>query len=252
MTILVKKQQFAGSSKVFGTDSDALVNIVRGMAQHLALSVAGQVTDLTDNSGAAAANGVIEAVGLNTLAVLGTTDCAQKAALEAAYGTVLNGLSTMITQVNLIRAKVPAFAALTDSTGGTDGAGTIAAVTLSVSGVGASLASAAGANTTLTLIKNRIAQLTIFVNKLATATGQTLVVDSSGGAKSYGTTFAAVSTNTGTAVSGADVTVANAAIKATDASAKLAILGNAVKELATKLNAITGVTTLGAVPVVAV
>jgi hypothetical protein len=103
--------------------------------------------------------------------VLGSTDCAPKAGLETAFGTVLNAISTCIAQANAIAAKVPAFPALTDNTGGTSGAGTVGAVTVSVTAAGTALASAAGTNAVVKNMRQAVFQLGYFVNKLAVATG---------------------------------------------------------------------------------
>lgn len=239
MTVLVKKDHFSGFGKVF-SEQDGLAAAVRGVAQFQALQALASVADLTDNSGGAAANGTIEAIGSFTPAVLAGTDCAQKAELEAGFGGVVAALAEIIAQANTIRAKVPAFSALTDSTGGGAADGTIAAIDVSYTGVGASLASATGANTVLTALTSRIAQATVYVNKVAVACGKAEIVDNSGGTKVYSGTFAAVSTDTGTAVSGATTAPTNAAIKATDANAVMQKLANAIKELASKLNECTG------------
>src|SRR6516225_1060545 len=113
--IKISSKTFSGSGKVFdGTLAAAL----KSLAENQAVIAAAAVTDLVD-SGGGTANGTIEAPVTVTSAALGSSDCAQKAALETAFGTVKDAVSEVVRQLNLVRAVVPAFAALTNSTGGT-------------------------------------------------------------------------------------------------------------------------------------
>lgn len=245
------KGYFYGRKRRSGVDTESYTRrfpVSAGKAEHsmlqmLARITASSLTALTDNSGGAAGNGTIEAVGNVTNAVLGSTDCAQKAASEAALLTATDALSEIVGQCANIHAKVPALdGTLVNSIGGTAPDLTIGALTVGGTGVGASLASAAGVKAVVTALKNGISQATYHVNKLVVACGAETttngpIVDLSGGVLSTSLTFAAISSGTGTATSGADITDANAAVKQSDFNAIMVLLANAIKELATKLNA---------------
>src|SRR5262245_5892029 len=167
MTIKITKQSYSGASKVF---DGQLAAALRGVAQYQAavkLDTAA-VTALTNSAGGSA-NGTINPIGNVTPAVLGTTDCAQKAGLETAFGTVKDAITEIVAKLNAIRAVVPAFGALTDSTGGAAADGTVGAVTVSLTGVGTSLASAAGAQTVINALKDAIVQARYFANLAAKA-----------------------------------------------------------------------------------
>src|SRR5262245_47261703 len=167
MTITIKKKTFSGTSKVF---SGELAEAVRGLAQYQAavkLDTAA-VTALTNSAGGFA-NGTINEIGNVTPALLGTTDCAQKAGFESALGTVKDAIAEIVAKLNAIRAVVPAFPALTDSTGGTAADGTVAAITVALTGVGTSLASAAGSQAVITRLKDAISQARHFTNLAADA-----------------------------------------------------------------------------------
>ena len=238
--IKIKKNSFSGTSKVF---SGELAEAIRGVAQYQAavkLDTAA-VTALTNSAGGTA-NGTINAIGNVTPAVLGTTDCAQKAGFETALVTVKDAISEIVAKLNAIRAVVPAFPALTDSTGGAAADGTVGAIGVALTGVGTSLASAAGSQAVITALKDAISQARYYVNLAAESVGVTPLVDNSGHVGPVATTFAAISTGTGTAVSGADLTTANAAVKETDGETVLTALRDGITELAAKLNEVTNVT----------
>lgn len=248
MTILLGKRHFQGVSKVHAVGTDGLTEIVRQMAIHQAQIILAGTADLTDNSGGAAANGTIEAVVTPTLAVLGSTDATQKAEFEAGALNVVDALKELIARMNTIVAKVPAFAALTDSLVGTAADGTIAVIDATYTGVAASMAKGLDVQTIIAELKSRVSQAAYHVNRVATACGQVPVIDSLGVTKVFSSTFA-VTTATVSTASGADATSANAIIKVADAGVFMAALAAAIKELATKLNACTG-TTPATVPVV--
>ena len=100
------------------------------------------------------------------------------------------------------------------------------------------MASATGANLVLTRLRNALAQLVLHTNRLAVACGAAEIVDLSGGTPAYSLVFADIPEGTGTAASGADATAANAIVKAADAGAVMPKVANAVKEIATRLNAL--------------
>ena len=238
--IKIKKKTFSGTSKVF---DGVLAQAIRGVAQYQAavkLDTAA-VTALTNSAGGTA-NGTINAIGNVAPAVLGTTDCAQKAGFETALVTVKDAISEIVAKLNAIRAVVPAFPALTDSTGGATADGTVGAIGVALTGVGTSLASAAGSQTVVNALKDAIVQARHFVNLAAESVGVTPLVDNSGHVGPVGTTFAAISTSTGTAVTGASLSTANAAVKETDGEAVLIELRDGVTELAAKINEVINVT----------
>lgn len=250
MVAKISFSQFVANSKTYAKGEGGLSHAICAILQAQARIAASAVTALTDSSGGATANGTIEAIGSFTKAVVGSTDAAQKAELEASFANITDAFKELIAQANAIHAKVPALdGVLVDSITGTAVDGTIGAIDATMTGVGTSMASAAGANAVLANIKNAVSQLVYHVNKLAVACGVTPIVDLSGGKLSFGLTFADISEGTGTAASGADTTDANAIVKATDAGTVLGKAANAVKEIATVLNSCRNATggTLSAV-----
>lgn len=238
MAVMISPRHFGAGGHIYRVDQNGLTPAVRGLAQNIARIAASAVAALVDNSGGAAADGTIEAMALFTPAVLGSTDCVQKAELEAAFVNLTDGLKELIAQANALHAKVPALdGTLTDSIVGTAADGTIGAVDVSMTAVATSLASATGANAFVVAYRNAVSQLAVHANKLCVACGVAPLVDNSGGTVSWGTAFADIAEGTGTAVSGADTTSANAAIKKTDGDAKLVLMNNALREIAAKLNA---------------
>lgn len=220
------------------------IKAIHSALQALGAIKASSVTALTDNSGGGTANGTIEAIGNVTPAAVGTNDAAQLAASVAANLTAVNALKEIAGQVQAINAVVPALGgALVDSLTGTAADKTIAAITVNGSGVGASMVGAPALVAWFTSMKDRIAQLRYHTNKICVACGVTPLVDSSGGTESRSLTVADVTVISGTAT-GADA-LTNAIVKQTDYNAKMQLLADAVKELATKLNACrsaTGIT----------
>ncbi len=252
MTVRISRAQYAAGSQIFRVDGNGLTPAMRGLAQSLARIAASTVTDLVDNSGGQTANGTIEAIGSFVPAALGSSDAAQKAELEAGFANATDALKELIAQINLLNARVPALGGvLVDNIVGTAADGTIAVLDVSYTGVGTAMASATGANLVLTRLKNAVAQLVLHTNKLAVACGAGEIVDLSGGTPAYSLVFADIPEGTGTAASGADATAANAIVKAADAGAVMQKLANAVKEIATKLNAL-GDSTGGVATTVAV
>lgn len=250
--ILIKSAYFAGGGRLFGAGPLGLSAVIRAQLQWAARISASAVAALVDNSGASAANGTIEAVPAFTLAVQ-TNAGVQKAEFDAAIATVRDGICELIAQSSALAVKVPAFAALVDNTGGPVADGTLDAVSHSFTAVATSFASAASANTILAAYKNAFAQLAVFANKLAVASGVTGVIDLSGGVVTYATlgTFPVLSVTSVTAVSGADITAANAGFTKVQGDLTFGVLANAAKEIATVLNACRSATggTIGAVAI---
>lgn len=230
----INKKTFSGASKVY---DGTLAGIIISLAQNQAITAAAAVTPLTDNGGGAA-NGTIEAVPVLVNHALVGSDSVAKADAENAFGTALNAISEVIYQINRVRTAVPAFPALIDNTGGAAATGTVAAITQTVAGANAALVSASGAISVFESLVDAIFQATVFVNRLADAVGVSqIAIPASESALLVGT-FAPINLSTGGAVSGADA-LTHATIQATAFDAALVWLANSVKELTTKLHAIT-------------
>ncbi|MBS7812351.1 hypothetical protein [Roseococcus pinisoli] len=242
MPAFVSPKHFSGAGRVHETGPKGLAAIVRGVSIDLARVAATAVPAITDSSGGGAADGKVDAIGLATKAVLGTTDAAQAAATIAALGTVTNALGELVAQANAIAAKVPV-GTLSNSMGGAAPSGTIAAITTALTGVGASTANAAKVNAALSVMTDRVSTVVTFVNRLCVATGIAPMVDNSGGTPERGLPGAAVALAAMpqiaaiTASSGADTSDANAVVKVADMNLRLVALAASVKEVATKLNA---------------
>lgn len=235
--MLISAKQFAGNA---GVSDGPLAQALREVAQTLAIRSASTISDLIDSSGGTG-NATIADIPGFTLSAVGSNNAVAKAEAETALIGIGAGLANIREQINLIRAVVPAFAALTDSMGFTPGASkTIAAIDVSATGAGTSLASAVGMNTAYRTLRSRIWQIATFVNKLCVATGTTpLVISLANFDAVHTTVLAAVSTNTGTAVTGSSAAEANACVLKTEWDARQLLMANAIADLAAKLNAIT-------------
>lgn len=223
--------QFSGASKMFdGTLAAAL----RQILQRDAAAAVASIDPLTDNSGGTKGTKIVDP-GFPAAFTAGTTDAVAKAEFETALGAVRDALKELIAKTNAIRAVLPAGDALVDNLGGTAADGTIAAIDVSMTGTssGGALVSQARANALLKAYYSRIEQLTYHVNKYAVATGrEPLVCDTwkrRDNQRAFGATFAALSTDTGAAVSAA-ATLSKAA-----ADALLVKLAANVATLADKL-----------------
>lgn len=236
MPTIIRENAFSGGSGLTdGTLSDA----VRALAQSQAKARAETASDLTDNSAGAAADGTIAAIPVCSTAPATGDTCPTKTEVEAALVTVKNALTEIAAQIVVVAAIVPAFTP-TNSVGGTTADGTIAAVTKTFTGDTSDRVAMAGLNTQIVAYRALICQLARDVNALLTATGQTNLVISALEATmeadgvSYGHTYAALTTTTGTAATNGLTSVTDA-----EAEASFAAMAAAVKELATKLNVIT-------------
>jgi hypothetical protein len=238
MPVRIYVNHFSAASQVYRVDQNGLTPALRGLAQSVARIAASAVPALVDNSGGVAADGTLDPIAAFSPAVLGTNDAVQKAALEAGFATAVDALKEVLAQCNQLHGKVPALAGLlVDALSGTAADGTIGAITTSYSGVGTSMASAAGANAVLTGLRNRIAQLGYAVDTLAVACGVPPLVDNSGGLDSTSLIVADVAVSTGAAASGADAGAANAIVKAANATAVMTSVAAAIRELAARLEA---------------
>jgi hypothetical protein len=214
-------------------------DVIMALAHSTAKIAAGSIADLTDNSGGAAADGDLPDVPLcNTAPAVGN-NVPTKAAAETALGQVKDALTELAGKIIAIHARVPAFnAAPVNNIGGTAPDGTIAAVTVApaADNVGPRVARA-GFNASLTVCRDRLRELQADTNVLAVACGLSPTTGDAGGvslASTYDHVYDVISTDTGAAPadSSGSTTVA-------ESTASLTALRDGIKEVATKLNAIT-------------
>lgn len=238
MTIYVKKTHFSGLSKVYDADGDGLGPVVHGMLQTIGRLVAANVTDLTDSSSGTSNGNTVAAIPSLAAYTTAGTDLSPKAGWDTAMGKVRNAIATLAAQVNTIHAKLPV-GALTDNSGGTSGAGTVAALdkTLTaVDGTDNTGLAYASAQAQVVAFRNAISELIVAVNKVAVATGKTALTDSTGGTPAYTATIPALTATSGSGVTGA---AANG-VADTVGDATLTAFAHAIATIAAKLNACTG------------
>lgn len=187
---------FSGTSKVF---DGTLETVLRGLAitQAQTALVAANVTPVTDNSGGVPAATLV-APALAVPFTAGVTDAVAKAEVELTLGVVRQNVRRLIAQTNLLLDTVPAFADLVDNIGGTAPAATLLAVDDAMTGTSTAgaLTSAAGFNTVVGDLTDRMAQLNRWIGLLATAAGVAPIPSNLPVAVGDGT-FAAASINTG-------------------------------------------------------
>lgn len=241
--MLITNETFSGGAGLHDP-SGGLAEAIKGIAQTFAARAASGIADFTaDNSGGTPGSELANVADF-TLSVVSGTNAVAKAEMETSFGQVRDALSEIIAKVNAVRAVVPdAFAALTDSTGGAGADGTIAAIDATGTGVNSAMASCAGANTVLAVLRSRTAQVAHYVNKLSVATGQEPLTDNItsnlAADAQWGTVVSAISTDTGTATNGSDTTAANAIVLVTEFDERVGALADAVASMAAALDAIT-------------
>ena len=233
MTIKITKKTFSGSSNLFnGFLADALMGLARTQVAILLSSV----SDLTDSTGGVAAATIVKPAALTTFTA-GTTDAVAKAEFELTMVAHRTNLRQLIATVNAIIAKVNVFPALTDSLGGSAPGGSLIAIDDSMTGTssGGALLAFAGATTTINAALDRSVQLAFWVNKLCVAFDVApLTIDATFTTVSESATFAALSTDSGTAAS------TTGAVSKAQADVLLDVLADNPASLAAKLNALTG------------
>jgi hypothetical protein len=236
----ITSKTFSGASKVH---DGTLASVVRSIHQRTAFALAIAEADLTaDNSGGASGGATIAAVPVPVAFTSVGTDAFPTAGGEAALLTVRNACTTLIAHIDGVAAAI-GVPALTDSSGGTDGAGTIAAITVATTAVvGATGAmDATRGIAEFEQVGAMLAKTIRQCNAIAAATGQTLLVDNSGLDGGVGTTIAAIDGDTGADSDDS----ALSCIEDTAGEAFLVAAANAVATIAAKMDAITG-GTLGA------
>ena len=102
--VKLKKTEFDGGAGIStGTLAAALV----AMAQRTAAAEAIALSDLTaDNSGGTSGSGTIAAVTIPSPFTSVGTDLFPKAGGETAFGTVMNGLATVLEKANAIAVAI--------------------------------------------------------------------------------------------------------------------------------------------------
>ncbi len=140
--IKIKKKTFSGTSKVFRGE---LGPAIRGVAQYQAAAKldTAPVTALANSAGGTA-NGTINAIGNVTPAVLGTTDCHQKAGFETALVTVKDAAGRVVSMPGTREPRADGVELGDNLADGATADGTVGAIGVVLTGVGTSLASAAG------------------------------------------------------------------------------------------------------------
>lgn len=225
---------FSGTSKVF---DGSLETAMRGLAQFQVQTVlvAAAIASLTDSSGGVAANGLVVPAQATPFDA-GASNAVAKAEVETTLGVVRQSVRSLITQTNLLVAAVPAFATLTDNIGGSAPATTLAAIDDSMTGTseGGTLATAAGFNTVVGTLNERMVQLARFVNLMAEAAGVTKLTLDDAPVVTSSTTFAAVATDTGS-------TTNLGAVSKAQGDAILDTLADNIATLAAKLDEIGSV-----------
>lgn len=213
--------------------------IIRGLVFTQAKYYLSNTSALTNSSGGVAESlfRLLPAVAAASSAASGT-NLADKTTTEAALLTVLNALATIYVKANAAAVAL-GIAQITYNGGGTNGAGTVAAVTQSVSATATGVPTIAF-NAALVAINTAIANLMMLVDKIAIATGiaplnpvLSIVAPplvATPWRDTYLATIPAVVIATGTAV-------AALAVLATDANAALVVWTNDVATISVRLNA---------------
>lgn len=233
----ISKKTFSGSAKVFdGTLADAL----RGVAQFQAATVAKAMSDITDNSTGTSGGNTAAVAAVPARFTSAGTDTAPKAGTETALGTLRSAITTVATSAKAI-ADAIGLDTITISTGGTDGTGTVAATTktvTAVAGSGGAGINAAGGIATLTAYANELTKLVRYTNEIAVAVGLTPITNNVGGDAGVSRNFAALVTTTGTAATAPEAAALGTLSKA-GVDAFLTAAANVVATCAAKLNAAT-------------
>lgn len=212
---------------------------MRRMIQFTAAVRLSQETGFTDNSTGVSGAGTISAITVPVAAAVSGTNLAPKAGLDAALVTVQNALRTEQSKITALGTILNIQNPFTYNGGGTDGNGTIAAITKTVTAVdGTGNTGAAYAGTLLAYqsLTSAISSIVREFNKVAIASGYTVITDNSGGSAAVATVPALV-VNTGTGVTGSSAVGATASVTKANADAMLVSLANAVATIAAATNA---------------
>jgi hypothetical protein len=210
------------------SDGSALADVLLAVLQYQGKTAAA-ATALTDSStGAASASRLIAATAAAAVSTANSgTNLADKTTTEAAMVTVKGGLSTLVAKANTA-LTIFGYTNITDSSGGSSGGNTVAAMTKSVTAATTGVPAAAW-NTFVAAVQLETYNTAILVNKLCAATGQAVLDLSALKGTAVATTFPVVSTATGTAT---DPGTTKARV-----DADLTVFANNVATIAARINA---------------
>lgn len=238
----ISSDSYGGGVNV--NDPAGLALALRTMAITFAARAAAGVDDFTADNSGGTAGATLADIPTPSHSAQDGTNAVAKTEAETSFGQVVDGLAEIIAQANLVRAEMPeVFAALVDNTGGSAADGTIAAIDDSATGVDSAMCASAGARTVVAALRSAVAQAGYYVNKLCVATGQTALVDgitsNAAADAEWGVTFAAISTDTGTAADGSAADAANGIYTKAEFDVAVGAMADAIASMAAKLDAIT-------------
>jgi len=237
MTIRLSSRHFSGGAKLY---DGTLANAIRELAQYQCATTAKALADITDNSTGTSGGDTIAAIAIPAAFTSAGTDTAPKAGTETALGTVKNAITTLLNSAKTIGDAI-SVQTVTISTGGTNGSGTIAAMTKSVTAVAGSGAAGIAYDTGslyMIALRTYLSEVVAYVNEIATAVALTPITDSSGGSASKSRTFAALGTDTGTAATAPEAAALGTMSKAAVDTYLTAVAG-VIATCAAKLNEAT-------------
>ncbi len=230
-----------GASSVSKTVMDAFLVAVAGNLATMAslwnfTMYQGGLSDLTDSSGGTASTTTVVAQTLPTAVPGAATTSAPKAGFDAQLAIIANNVATLAARSNLLIAHFGG-TRLTDSSGGTASATTVAAMSNNLTAVDGSTGTVAVDQATalarMATVRDDLADLTTAVNTLTGYFGLQPLTNSLG--VTGNTTIAAI-TATGTGVGGGgNVTLLDTAV-----DTWLGQVMNNIATLTAKLNAMTG------------
>lgn len=237
MTGVILPNHFSGNSRIYDATPNGLTALLRGISENVAQIAASSVAPLTNDIVLANPVTAVTAPVAPQAVSLGNSDCTALADVVAAFGTAEQALADIVAQTNLIVAKVPAFAPLTNLVGVTP-ATTVANVTQTFKGASAALVTAAGFNTLVSSFNQAFHAAQYFVSKLLVATGQPSIAGSALASTrnaDFSGVFVAPAAPVYLATGNGD------AVHATDASAVLAVVAGNLSLLVAGLNAVVSV-----------
>ena len=221
---MTRKFGKTGAPGVIGPE-EALHRAIQTMTNQ-ALDISTAV--LTDNSGGTAiATRILVAPATQVDEADAGTDLATGATLTASLDAVGDALTTMFAKANTIAAILDT-RAVTDSSGFTDGTGTIAAI--GDGGIAAAVGpQATETNASVAILQAMQSELVSMVNPIARATGQTELSFATDDNDILDGTVAAITNDTGTP--------ADPGIKKAAADALMVVMENNVATIAAVINA---------------
>lgn len=237
MPIKIGKKTFSGSSRIFDGN---LADAIRGLAQYDAAGIAKAIADMTDNSTGASGGNVAAALAVPMAFTSAGTDAAPKAGTDTALTALRSAITTVATSALAINNAI-GMDAFTISTGGTNGAGTVAALTKTVTAVAGSAGTGCGYATTaalLTQYRTELARLVKVVNVIAVGVGLTPITNSVGPDTGSNNNFAALGVDTGTAATAPQAAASGTVSKAA-MDTFLTGAANTIATCVAKLNAAT-------------